>query len=168
MNGQSYDQGAAADEKPGPLWSYLPPDSTEHCECKGQPLKQMFCSFGHMLNCHFPMDCIWAGCPKLMDYDYAPDVAFKIQVTAHEMLATLANPECQICKGSAKKKVSAIESNFLGPNTKEVLEESAEQFGIGDPDDMEITTLCDCVWHVVFHMEANRLKWRQEAQGDES
>ena len=38
------------------------------CHCN-TPMAAMFCSFGHMLECHYPMRCLEAKCDHLSRYE---------------------------------------------------------------------------------------------------
>ncbi len=48
---------------------YPPPDLNPKCQCKGNPMMQMLCSFGHMTECHYPDDCEEAQCSHLERYE---------------------------------------------------------------------------------------------------
>lgn len=37
------------------------------CVCDN-PMAAMFCPFGHMLECHYPMNCVDANCSHLQRY----------------------------------------------------------------------------------------------------
>lgn len=41
---------------------YPPPERNPKCQCKGNPMAQMFCMYGHMTECHYPMACDEAKC----------------------------------------------------------------------------------------------------------
>lgn len=51
------------------LISYPLPADNPACQCRDNPMRQMFCSFGHMTECHAPSDCSSARCTHLMKYD---------------------------------------------------------------------------------------------------
>ena len=41
---------------------YPSPSDNPECQCAGSPLAQMFCPFGHMTECHYPLTCSQAEC----------------------------------------------------------------------------------------------------------
>jgi hypothetical protein len=48
----------------------------DKCVCP-TPMAAMVCPFGHMLECHYPMDCEEAECDHFMasaDPDYYPEI----------------------------------------------------------------------------------------------
>lgn len=66
------------------------PDRTRnpHCHCQGSPVAAFFCSVGHMLECHYPYDCVTAGCSHLARYDFTPDDVKRLEAAAREKIRT--------------------------------------------------------------------------------
>jgi len=50
--------------------NYPSPNQNPACVCKGNPMRAFWCSFGHMLECHFPHTCTKAACSHLAKYDF--------------------------------------------------------------------------------------------------
>jgi hypothetical protein len=53
-------------------WEYAPPERNDLCRCRGYPLRQMLCSWGHQTECHYPQECREARCAHLEYYDEVP------------------------------------------------------------------------------------------------
>jgi len=47
---------------------YPPPESNPQCQCWPNMLAAMFCTYGHMLECHYPQTCSEAECSHLARY----------------------------------------------------------------------------------------------------
>lgn len=67
----------------------------------------MFCRYGHMTECHFPLDCAQAACGHLPQYeDFSPAQLDDMERRAKSLLAVLAEVdregmagECPECQG---------------------------------------------------------------------
>jgi len=65
---------------------YPEPALNPHCECRMNPMRAFFCATGHMLECHYPYNCIQAGCSHLPKYDIEPEEVDRLQQLAVERL----------------------------------------------------------------------------------
>lgn len=97
-----------------PEFSYLPPRMTEICQCKDDPAKMMFCSTGHMTECHFPLRCDGAGCGHLERYDYAPEIVAELRKTNHAIILSFADESCKICEGTGIRAVKMELGELFG------------------------------------------------------
>lgn len=112
------------------MLSYLPLEHTGECLCKGSPMKAMFCMTGHMLECHYPLECQAAGCSHLIKYDFTLDQAQELSKAADNLLSQLADDDCEKCAGTAVMRVPA----------SKVYGQILEGF-----EDSEVQAVCDCV-----------------------
>jgi hypothetical protein len=47
---------------------YPPPEAHPHCRCKHNPMAPMFCSYGHLTECHAGLTCEQAQCGHVARY----------------------------------------------------------------------------------------------------
>jgi hypothetical protein len=65
---------------------YPMPSDNPHCECWGNPMRAFFCPAGRMLECHFPYNCMQAGCSHLGKYDIEAKAVEQLEQLATERL----------------------------------------------------------------------------------
>jgi len=70
---------------------YPPPADNDNCQCQ-HPMQSMFCSFGHMLECHYPYSCQDAGCSHLLRYDWSPGQVAELMKRAVERIRAEGDP----------------------------------------------------------------------------
>ena len=84
--------------------NYAPPDLVPLCRCRASgagPAAAMFCTTGHMAECHYPLRCDQAACSHLTRYDdYTQDQLDDLANLAQERLRSMANASCPDCSGS--------------------------------------------------------------------
>ncbi len=54
--------------------TYPTPENNPKCKCYPNMMAAFFCSYGHMLECHFPMTCEEADCSHLARYRDGEDI----------------------------------------------------------------------------------------------
>lgn len=54
---------------PEPAKSYPPPAENPDCKCWPNPMATFFCLTGHLLECHYPLNCREARCGHLARYE---------------------------------------------------------------------------------------------------
>lgn len=88
--------------------NYGTPDTVPFCACRTRgETAPMLCPTGHLLECHFPLECRQAACSHMPVYN--PENArlmLQMEKKAQEILAQKADPECQYCAGSGTVTVS--------------------------------------------------------------
>ena len=85
--------------------NYAPPAQVKLCVCQkaGNPMGMMFCTFGHMTECHFPLQCHDAACGHLPSYDAYPPLELEaLGDLAEKHLRDLATPDCEECQGAGR------------------------------------------------------------------
>ena len=102
--------------------NYAMPSEVKVCVCQESgPMAMMFCKYGHMTECHFPLDCHQAACGHLPKYDdFSPAQLDSLEESAKSLLAILAevsaegmDRECQECGGKGWfEKAYTIPSPF--------------------------------------------------------
>jgi hypothetical protein len=75
---------------------YPMPDDNPFCQCQGHGLKQMFCSMGHLTECHAGYACKQAGCAHLYKYDLDPGQAQRLALAALGRLTAGKLPPYQL------------------------------------------------------------------------
>ena len=82
--------------------NYVTPDKAPICRCKGGPvLSPMFCPFGHLTECHFPLDCRQAACSHLPRYDAIDKSEMaRLEELAEGIIRRMASPDCAGCKSA--------------------------------------------------------------------
>lgn len=63
-----------------------------HCACRAFPAAAMTCQSGHLTECHFPYQCMVAGCSHLEGYGVDPVEA---AAARQEMIAYLESGDSQ-------------------------------------------------------------------------
>lgn len=70
------------------------------CRDKG-PMAMMFCQFGHMTECHFPLNCSQAACSHLSKYDdYSTAELAGLEELTVAALGKVADSNCEECQGA--------------------------------------------------------------------
>lgn len=116
---------------------YLPPQLTANCACRGFPMRAFMCMTGHMLECHFPLDCRTAGCGHLAKYDFEPEQVQELQEAADRLFAALADPECPHCGG---KGFRSHQVNLAEMGVRDAPAEPVEMLGTCECIDLEELT----------------------------
>lgn len=106
--------------------NYPPPNNNPACQCRGNPMRQMFCMSGHMTECHYPYDCATAGCSHLARYDYAPDQAASMGAAALEAIAAGRRPPYRLDNG---RLIVRQEEQANGQGSADELQPSDEMEG---------------------------------------
>ena len=103
---------------------FVPPRLADGCQCRGNPIRAMFCQTGHMTECHYPLDCRLAGCGHLERYGFTAAQVAEQQEALRQALLALADPECERCGGQGVAQVSHTVAELVGegaPNARELL-----------------------------------------------
>ena len=123
--------------------NYAMPELTPNCRCKDAgPGAGVFCPTGHMLECHYPLDCRNAGCSHLARYDYAKDEVDAFVAADGENLGRLAAADCLRCQGTGLHELRI-------PMAEHPLQSVRDLFSLSGnlPDDASFSydLLCGCV-----------------------
>ena len=85
---------------------YAFPENVPHCNCLHQGAAPIFCPTGHLLECHFPLNCRDAACSHLDRYEeVTPEARERLDTEGRAILAGLADPNCQDCSGKGLLQV---------------------------------------------------------------
>ena len=122
---------------------YLPPNLTADCQCRDEPRRSMFCMTGHMLECHFPMNCGTAGCSHLSGYEYDTEAIKAFLARAEAMLKSRAKPECPNCQGAGMKTINTTFSEMFNTTPDKIPGDWPGRMGMGD--EIEVLGPCDCL-----------------------
>ena len=88
--------------------SYMPPEQVHVCRCQSTGAPAIFCPTGHMLECHYPLDCRQAACGHMPKYeDLDPDEMAEMEQGAENLLKDIAAQDCETCEGKGRTQVSA-------------------------------------------------------------
>lgn len=121
--------------------NYAPPDHVKVCVCKqsGNPMGMIMCTFGHLTECHFPLQCHDAACSHLPRYyqegfdDFPqPGDLEGLEALARKNLADLAAPDCEECQGQGH-----VETTFE-------IQASAPPEGVGETFTAQAWYVCPC------------------------
>ena len=89
--------------------NYAKPELATVCPCRdrGGIISPTFCMSGHLLECHYPLDCRQAACSHLTRYEEDLDQAAmaRLEEMALATLASLADPDCPACGGAGRTDV---------------------------------------------------------------
>jgi hypothetical protein len=108
----------------------------------------MYCTVGHLTECHYPIDCALAACSHLAEYDFDTDEINKIRAASREIFVDLADPNCPTCEGTAFRMVSTTVKEL-----HEIEDDSVED------EYLHLETPCDCVLdRMVKAMEESRAR----------
>ena len=131
---------------------YAIPSEVNVCTCQDAvPTVMMFCRFGHMTECHFPLDCSQAACGHLPSYDDFSEVQLDyMDARAKSLLAILAevdregmDGECPECQGQGWiEKTYTLASPF--PDGVTMLPENIEVTG---------AVICKCAIRAALVLE---------------
>lgn len=80
--------------------NYPEPKLNPHCQCRGNPLKQMLCQHGHMTECHFPYHCKGAACSHLAKYGFSDEEILHLETLATTALIAGKMPPYSMDKES--------------------------------------------------------------------
>ena len=126
--------------------TYSPPRMSPNCLCREDPAASMFCEFGHMTECHRPLDCAAAGCGHLSKYGYAPAEIELVERRAADLLRGLASPGCRSCAGSGLVERRLSMTSFIeqiggGPGA------AIQNLALPDGETLEVSaqSMCECV-----------------------
>ena len=116
--------------------NYAPPDQSPNCACRNRnPIAPTLCMTGHMTECHYPLGCREAACNHLTRYEeVSPQEMTTLETLALARLQRMADPHCEICRGSGTTKVPFTVQ--APPNMRETL---------GDSITFTTTAVCACV-----------------------
>ena len=116
--------------------NYASHQNTEACQCRGQTgLPQIFCTTGHITECHFPFSCTEAACNHLPKYqEIGQEIGQKLETTAREIFSIAAQPQCEKCGGMGLQQITEtiLVPGIDPPNGKPVFE-------------FAVNTVCACV-----------------------
>ena len=126
--------------------TYAPPNSTDNCRCAGNMGAAMFCMTGHMLECHYPLDCGQAACGHLGRYGYDQAAIERAEMLSEILLKSLADQDCPICGGAGLIKYMDTEL------TPEPLREQ----GFDDEMTVFYRGVCRCVVEKVESSQADK------------
>lgn len=83
--------------------NYAPPDQSPACQCRQRsPVAPTLCGGGHLLECHWPLNCEQSNCshyPRYLEETIPPDVMEQRDAHARRTLAALADSSCEKCQG---------------------------------------------------------------------
>ena len=87
--------------------NYAAPQQATVCQCRYKGLAPMFCGYGHLLECHYPLNCRQAACNHLPRYEeeLTPREMAKLEEQAIDRLRCMANAECAKCDGAGITEV---------------------------------------------------------------
>ena len=132
--------------------NYAIPSQVNICACEeAGPMAMMFCRYGHMTECHFPLDCAQAACGHLPSYDdFSPSQLADMADRANSLLAILAEVDregmagdCPECQGQGWiEKTYTIASPF--PEGVTMLPENIEVTG---------AVICKCAIRAALALE---------------
>ena len=116
--------------------NYASPQNTEACQCRGQTgLPQIFCTTGHITECHFPFSCTEAACNHLPEYDQiSTEKTQRLEATAKEIFSIAAQPQCEKCSGMGLRQIT---ETILVPGIDPPNGEQGFEFAVN--------TVCACV-----------------------
>ena len=116
--------------------NYASHQNIEACQCRGQTgLPQIFCTTGHITECHFPFSCTEAACNHLPKYqEIGQEIGQKLETTAREIFGMAAQPQCEKCGGMCLQQITEtlLVPGIDPPNGKPVFE-------------FAVNTVCACV-----------------------
>ena len=118
--------------------SYTPPELAPHCPCySGRSRMQSFiCQYGHLTECHYPLDCDQASCNHLWKYheDMTQQKMDQRRELTLALLKAHAQPHCTECQGQGVIKLPhTIQSPHFRPLTGE------------DNITFQLDAVCTCV-----------------------
>ena len=128
---------------------YVAPGMNPGCVCTQAGVAPMFCGTGHLLECHYPLDCGAAVCNHLPKYfEEFPDAdnLQALESAAAERIAQLADKDCPECGGAGRVTVRWEEK--LEAEVADFFRQAAVDV---DPDHfpMEALRMCGCVVRTV-------------------
>ena len=126
--------------------TYSPPRLSQNCHCREDPAATMFCGFGHMTECHRPLDCAAASCGHLSKYGYSPAEVELAERRAADLLRRLASSDCESCAGSGlierRLSITSFVALFGGGS-------GAVIRGLALPDggmlEVSVQSVCECI-----------------------
>ena len=78
--------------------TYGQPANVPVCRCREEGLLPAMCPTGHLLECHFPLQCQYAGCSHLAEYDFPTEQVAELERRAEPYLRRLAADSCGVCR----------------------------------------------------------------------
>ena len=129
--------------------NYQSPENVTVCRCLaggGGIAAAMFCSTGHMTECHYPLGCREAACGHLDRYRYdtcedgdAQDHQ-EIEKTALALVVALADPRCERCGGRGGTETETVLEVELTPEM---------HAAVGGVFTVNARVICPCVVRTV-------------------
>ena len=90
---------------------YASPQEVPFCVCRerGTSVSPTLCSYGHLLECHYPLDCERAACSHLTRYEELnPADMNQREGKAAAILGELAKDDCSDCQGNGTTEVKRV------------------------------------------------------------
>lgn len=88
---------------------FAKPNQVPTCVCRDtpNPMAATFCPYGHMTECHYPLDCGQASCSHVTRYEEVDpaDFAAREELTL-SFLQRISEPHCDSCRGSGTIEIS--------------------------------------------------------------
>ena len=98
--------------------NYATPDQANVCPCRDRERdRSVFCCpTGHLMECHFPLECEEAACGHLIHYGEAYEENMpELEAAAWALLEQYADPACDQCDGDGMNMVT----RNINPETPE-------------------------------------------------
>ena len=88
--------------------TYMMPGHVQSCRCANTGDVPFFCPTGHMLECHYPLNCRQAACGHMPKYeDLSQEEMAEMEEDAKNLLSGTADKNCESCKGVGRTEVSS-------------------------------------------------------------